>query len=145
MNVSFHASSLHRSLRRAPVRLRPLTLALTLTFVSCDSCLGHGTTNEPQTACVYEQAAAQEYLMFLQDYPKSPTLARAALTAMQDDLSNAGHRVATNSGPLFDGIQAAQLAVDDAEKAMDTGKPVNTGELADAMQNLASLCSSGSN
>lgn len=129
-----------RHLLRRGARL--FALAATVATLSADDCGNRSkNTNEPDAACQHEADAAKYYLQFLQDYPKLPLGAQQDLSNMQSALTDAGHSVATSSGDLFNAIQAAQRAVDDAQQALAAGKPVNTGALSGAMQDLGNLCS----
>ena len=143
MTSLYLTSGRHPFRRGARVGARLLALTATVATLSAADCGRAKNTNDPTSACKYESDAAKDYLQFLQDYSKFPLGAKQDLTEMQTALVDAGHAVATNSGPLFDAIQAAQRAVDDALAALDAGKPVNTGALAGAMDNLGNLCSQG--
>ena len=122
--------------------IRPRVLMTILACMAIGACGGDNNPNKPGAACDYTADAAKDYSDFLSDYPSNLAAAGVALANMQSSLTAAGH-AATNQGDLFNAIQAAQRAVDNAQTALDQNKPVNTGSLTGAMADIGNLCSQG--
>ena len=122
--------------------IRPRLLMTMLACMAIGACGSDNNPNKPGDACTFTADAAKDYRDFLSDYPSNLTAAGVALANMQSSLTVAGH-AATNQGDLFNAIQAAQRAVDDAQTALEQNKPVNTGALTGAMTDIGNLCSQG--
>ena len=123
---------------RAMIRLRIVLVSIgCAAATACDK-----TPNMPKSVCDITADASKDYLDFLQNYPTILPAARVDLANMLSSLT-AALPAATSSGSLFNAIQAAQRAVDDAQTALDDNQPVDTGALNQAMSAIGNLCSQG--
>jgi hypothetical protein len=130
-----------RSVSSWPIRLLVgmLSIAIGVFGSACKDTTHNDKPAGDQRACADAGDAAKDFQSFLQNYPSQPAVANIALANMQSSLTQANHE--GPSSAVANAIGNAQLAIDTIQQAIDNSKPVDSGPLSAAMDDLGNACS----